>query len=552
MGPLTADLPKPMLRVRGKPVLERHVEQLAAAGVDTIWMNLSHHGQVIRDYFGGGERWGLRIRYSDEETLLGTAGALKRLAREFSQGDFFVVYGDNLLFCDYQALAASHTPGSLLTLALFHLDEVAASGIAEMGDDGRILRFLEKPLPGEQFSHWANAGVYAASPELLPLLPEGPSDFGHDVIPSLLVGGRLLRGVVLPGPVEGIDTPEQLARADVLGIAVVGAGRMGTRRASLARRSANCRLLWVIDNQLERARRTAEPAGEPQVSTDWSAALGDPRVDAVAVCTPNHLLAPIARAALEAGKHALVEKPAARHSTELEPLVRLAAQRRLVFKAGLNYRFHPAIRQARERLLQGEIGRPLHLIARHGHGGREGLTQEWRADADQAGGGPLLDQGTHLIDLFRWFTGQEFSTAQAATATEFWPIQPLEDAAFCLLHTVSGIPCSLQVSLLEWKNRFQFEVVGERGALLVEGLGGSYGPEQLTITRRPPQFGVPQQERIAFENPEQCWAEEWAEFVSAICQRRPPDGDGWAALAALRAVEACYRAAREARTVECR
>ncbi len=550
LGASTDLVPKPMLRVRGKPVLERHVEQLATAGVDQIWINLHHRGETIRDYFGDGQRWGVHIRYSVEPALLGTSGALKNLEKEFSNGDFFVVYGDNLGRCDYRALAAAHQPGALLTVALCHKDEVGSSGIAELAGDGRILRFVEKPEPSQQFSHWVNAGFYAASPSLPPLLPGGVSDFGHDVIPQLLAAGRAVGGFVLPAEVEGIDTPEMLARADVLGVAVIGAGRMGARRAAVAAAAPGCRVVWVVDPEVERARTAAGPCSA-QAGAEARPAIEDPRVDCVVVSTSNDRLAAIARTALEARKHVLVEKPAARSAAELEPLVSLAAERQLVFKAGFNYRFHPAIRRAHELVLSGAIGRPLHGITRHGHGGRKGLEREWRANPDVAGGGELLDQGVHLIDLFRWFAGEEIATAQAIVATEFWPIQPLEDAAFCLFRTASGIACSLIVSLMEWKNRFQFDLVGERGSLAIEGLGGSYGPQRLTIVRRPEQFGVPEVETIPFDNPEQCWPDEWAEFVAAIREGRPPLGDARDSLAALRAVEACYRSARESRAVPC-
>src|SRR5712692_4306588 len=273
LGALTTRIPKPMLRVRGKPLLERHVEQLAAAGVEEIWINIHHQGEVIRDHFGGGDRWGLRIHYSEERELLGTSGALKKLENAFSDGGFFVVYGDNLATCDHRALAA-HSAGTLLTVALCHNDELGSSGIAELSDDGRILRFLEKPAPGEEFSHWVNAGIYAASPALLPLLPAGASDFGRDVIPALLASGSIVRGFVLPVAVEGIDTPEMLARAGVLGVAVIGAGRMGARRAQVAASAPGCRVRWVIDQDAARARLAVEPYGA-QAGTDSNTALGD-------------------------------------------------------------------------------------------------------------------------------------------------------------------------------------------------------------------------------------------------------------------------------------
>jgi predicted dehydrogenase len=147
----------------------------------------------------------------------------------------------------------------------------------------------------------------------------------------------------------------------------------------------------------------------------------------------------------------------------------------------------------------------------------------------------------HLLDLCRWFTGDEFTRVQAVVATEFWPM-PVEDTAFCLLRTAGGVTCSVLVSLVEWKNKFHFEAVGEKGSLMVEGLGGSYGPERLTVIRRPPEFGVPQVATQEFEHPESCWAEEWAEFTAAVREGRRPPGDISDSLAVLRLAEACYRA----------
>jgi predicted dehydrogenase len=550
LGPAAGLLPKPLLRVRGKVILERHLEQLAAGGVQEVWINLHHRGEAIREHCGDGTLWGLRIHYSEEPELLGTSGALRRLQREFEDGPFFVAYGDNLGFCDYAALAAAHRPGTLLTLALCHREEVASSGIAELTADGRVVRFAEKPDPANQFSHWVNAGIYAASPELLQWIPDGFSDFGRDIIPRLVEGAAAVRGFVLAHTVQGVDTPEMLAQADVLGIALIGAGRMGARRAATVHADAGCRLLRVVDAAEEKARALTREFGG-RASAVREDAVCDPEVDAVIVSTPNHLLAEAGRAALAAGKHVLVEKPAARHSRELEPLVELAAARRLVLKAGFNYRFHPAIQRARKVLDSGEIGGLRHLVARHGHGGRPGLEREWRADPQQSGGGELLDQGVHLIDLFRWFAQEELAKVQALVRTEFWPIEPLEDTAFCLFSTPSGVTCSLLVSLLEWKNRFEFEATGERGSVRVEGLGGSYGPERLFIIRRAETFGPPQVETFEFENPERCWSDEWAEFVAAVRQGSVPSGDGHDSLAALRAVEACYRSAREQKSVSC-
>jgi predicted dehydrogenase len=257
------------------------------------------------------------------------------------------------------------------------------------------------------------------------------------------------------------------------------------------------------------------------------------------VATTNDLLAPVAGRALEAGKHVLVEKPAALRASDLEPLVRLARERGLIYQAGFNYRFHPAMERAKSLLRQNAIGRLLHGSARHGHGGRLGLEREWRARRELSGGGELLDQGVHLIDLVRWFSDDDVAGVQAALRTDFWPIQPLEDHALAWLHLRGGARFSLEVSLTQWKNLFYFELVGERGAIIIEGLGGSYGPERLTLIRRPAQFGVPEMETETFENPDRCWVAQWEEMERAIRCGGEPIGLAADSLACLRVVEAC-------------
>lgn len=333
-----------------------------------------------------------------------------------------------------------------------------------------------------------------------------------------------------------------------MNVGIVGCGLIGQKRAAAL---AGARLVACADVSYDRAQALAARHAGAAALADWRKLVALPEVEIVVVATPHDQLPAVTLGAVQAGKHVLVEKPAARSAAELQPLVALASQRRVVFKAGFNYRFHPAIRRAADLLRSGEIGTVRHLTARHGHGGRKGLEKEWRADPGQSGGGQLLDQGVHLVDLLRWLSGEELASVQAVVATEFWPTQPLEDTAFCLFRTTSGVTCSLLVSLLEWKNRFELEITGDRGALRVEGLGGSYGPERLTIIRRPEQFGVPQVETLEFENPDECWAAEWAEFVAAVREGRAPLGDARDSLAVLRAVEACYRSSREQRSIAC-
>lgn len=531
LGRFTAHTPKPMLRIHDRPVLETHVRALTAAGVSEIWINLHHAPEAIRAHFG------VRVRYSEEEQLLGTAGALRKLSSEFRDGPFFVVYGDNYMELDYATLPAR----GLMTMLLHHRDYVAESGVVALGTDNSIVGFQEKPAPGTEMSHWVNAGVYLCQPEVLDYLPPGESDFARDVIPKMLVNGRKLYGMVSPVPVTPLDTPEMLEAADPLWVAQIGAGKIGTRRAAMFPRMAT-----VADIDLGRAQTLASQYGA-RATTNWEEAIADERVRIVSVATTNNLLSVVAKGALEKGKHVLVEKPAALASAELEPLVRLAGERGLVYQTGFNYRFHPAMQRAKSLLEQGAIGKLLHGSARHGHGGRLGLEREWRARPEISGGGELLDQGVHLIDLARWFSGEEVASVQAALRTDFWPIAPLEDHALAWLDLRGGVRFALEVSLTQWKNLFYFELVGERGTIAIEGLGGSYGPERLTLIRRPEQFGVPEIKTETFADPDSCWRAQWDEMEYAIRCGEQPSGSAADSLACLRVIEAARRSSAERR-----
>jgi len=215
LAPLTGALPKCMIPIGGMPVLEHTLIRLRGHGVGEVVINLHHQPDVIPAYFGDGSRWGMRITYSLEDDLLGTAGGVKHAAW-FFDGPFLVVYGDNLSTCDLSRLARHHRDrGAMATMALYWRSDPTSSGIAELDAHDRIVRFVEKPRSEEVFSNWVNAGIYVLTPEILDLIPAGqPCDFGREVFPRMLAEGRALCGYRMQGN-EGlwwIDTPADLAR----------------------------------------------------------------------------------------------------------------------------------------------------------------------------------------------------------------------------------------------------------------------------------------------------------------------------------------------------
>ncbi|MBX6366265.1 MAG: Gfo/Idh/MocA family oxidoreductase, partial [Gemmatimonadetes bacterium] len=275
----------------------------------------------------------------------------------------------------------------------------------------------------------------------------------------------------------------------------------------------------------------------------WEEAVSWPGVDVVAVCTPNGFLAEIGTAALAAGRHVLLEKPMGRNLAEAEALAAAARASGRLLKVGFNHRYHPAVRRAREVVASGAIGRVVNLRARYGHGARPGCEGEWRADPVLAGGGELIDQGVHVADLFHWFAGparEAFGVVQTAV----WRVAPLEDNGYGVFRFEGGAVGQLHVSMTQWKNLFSLEVTGERGAVVVEGLGGSYGTERLVQVQRRMEGGVPEVHEEAFPGPDDSWAAEWDDFVAGVREGRPVLGGVDDGLVAMRMIDALYRSVR--------
>jgi predicted dehydrogenase len=315
-------------------------------------------------------------------------------------------------------------------------------------------------------------------------------------------------------------------------IGIVGCGLIGGKRAKSV---GDCPLVAVADIDLARAQKLAAQYPGCQASADWQTLVQRDDVDLVIVATTNDMLAPVSLAAIKRGKHVLVEKPAARNAAELAPLVQAARERGVVVKVGFNLRFHPALSKAREIFDTGELGPLMYIRARYGHGGRLGMEKEWRADPAIAGGGEMLDQGVHLIDLARWFAG-EFAHVQGYLGTFFWNMA-VEDNGFALLRTAAGQVAWLHASCTEWKNLFSFEIYGKVGKLQIDGLGGSYGLERLIWYRMLPQMGPPETQQWEFAGEDRSWHAEMAYLLDCIANKRPVAGSLEDALAALKIVE---------------
>jgi NDP-sugar pyrophosphorylase family protein len=215
LRPLTENLPKPMLPLAGRPLLEHTITYLRDGGVTDLAINLYHLPQAVIDYFEDGSRWGVKLRYSVEERLLGSAGGVKRLHSFFDE-TFVVFYGDLLTWTDLQPMIDLHRrAGVLATMGLYHVPDPWNRGIVQLDEAQNIVRFVEKPACDQVFSNLANAGIYILEPEVLDWIPaEQVYDFGHDVFPNLLAENIQVAGYVIEDLLLDIGLPEKYAEAN--------------------------------------------------------------------------------------------------------------------------------------------------------------------------------------------------------------------------------------------------------------------------------------------------------------------------------------------------
>jgi predicted dehydrogenase len=323
----------------------------------------------------------------------------------------------------------------------------------------------------------------------------------------------------------------------MINIGIIGCGLIGQKRAKALGQSG--RLVACADTNLNRALSLSDTY-QAHSFDNYHDLLALPGLQAVVVATLHDSLAEITLAAIHAGKHVLVEKPAARFPQELEPVMVAADQMGVKVRVGFNHRYHRAIRKAKQLIDDGALGDLMFLRARYGHGGRVGYDKEWRSRPELSGGGELIDQGPHLIDLSRWFLSQEFVEVQGFAHTYYWDM-PVDDNGFMLLKTANHQTAFLHVSCTEWKNLFSMEIYGRDGKLEISGLGGSYGVERLTWYKMLPEMGPPETTTWEYPMADNSWAVELTEFYDDILLNRSVDAGLQDAYESLKVIQYIYR-----------
>lgn len=320
---------------------------------------------------------------------------------------------------------------------------------------------------------------------------------------------------------------------------LVGAGLIGKKRSKVIQDDAEALLVGVADPNREAAEALPYDKTEYPIYSDWKDLLNENELDLLIISTPNNFQQPVIMAAANKGIHCFSEKPLGLNAVESREMIAVCEENGVMLKTGFNHRFHPAIEKAKELVESGKVGKLINIRARYGHGGRPGMEKEWRSSKSQSGGGELLDQGVHIIDLIRWFAG-DFSEIYGKVETKFWEIE-VEDNAFAVGKTENDVTVSFHVSWTNWRNIFSFELFGTDGYLLINGLGGSYGVETLEWGRRKAEGGVPEIENFEFDGNDTSWEKEWQDFRKALNENQSPSGSGLDGLKANLIVEALYK-----------
>jgi predicted dehydrogenase len=320
----------------------------------------------------------------------------------------------------------------------------------------------------------------------------------------------------------------------MLNIGIIGCGLIGKKRARALENLV--KIVSCYDTNTTRSNSFALEFNCKNV-TNINEIFDNESLDVVFIATTHDSLADFAEKSLGSGKHVFIEKPGAISNLKLSEVYQLALEKNLLVHVGYNHRYHPAVSQAIKTFNSGGIGRLLFLRARYGHGGRLGYEKEWRADKELSGGGELIDQGTHLLDLSMAFMG-EILLEYGATPNYFWKMN-VEDNAFIVVKNKVGAIGFLHASCTEWKNTFSLEIYGETGKLEISGLGGSYGTEKLAHYKMLPEMGPPETNSWEF-NEDNSWKLEVGEFIENIVKKNTQSSNLSSSIKVLELVKEIY------------
>jgi predicted dehydrogenase len=331
---------------------------------------------------------------------------------------------------------------------------------------------------------------------------------------------------------------------------IIGMGKMGRIRKQCLDAHPDFRVVALCDNN----EGLNEGYSGLAVFSDWRELLAQD-LDAVFVCTYNNIIADIVCAALDRGLHVFSEKPPGRSIADVRKMI-VAEQRAKdrVLKFGFNHRFHYGVMEAKSIVDSGQYGDVLWARGIYGKAGGITFENSWRSDKDLAGGGILLDQGIHMVDLLHYFLG-DFTEIKSFVEKSYWSNIPFEDNAFALMKTDTGKVAMLHSSATQWKHKFSLDIFMQNGYVCINGILSStrsYGEESISFAKK--QFedeatamGKPREEIIYFDR-DDSWKLELEDFHQAIRSGHPlAAGKSSDALQVMQLLEDIYNAGRSAK-----
>ena len=302
-------------------------------------------------------------------------------------------------------------------------------------------------------------------------------------------------------------------------VGVIGCGLIGQKRAS---NIGHFKLQGSCDLNKEKAKSFAKEFSTSSFENPKELIESDD-IDVVFISTLHDSLAELTQLSIINGKHVLVEKPAGRNLEEVSKTIKIQKNSESKVRVGFNHRYHRSFRKLDEIVKAGTRGDLMFIRSKYGHGGRVGYEKEWRASPKLSGGGELIDQGPHLIDLCRKLLG-EFNSVEGFATTYYWDM-PVDDNAFLTLRTDEDKTAFLHVSCTEWKNTFDMEIYGKKAKVHLSGLGGSYGTEKITLYKMSKAMGPPETLVWEFPMEDDSWEYEIEEFYKDITLDREPDSN---------------------------
>ena len=320
-----------------------------------------------------------------------------------------------------------------------------------------------------------------------------------------------------------------------MNIGIIGCGLIGNKRALSI--GARDNIVAVSDIDISKAKTLASKIGCSYFK-NYKDLISDNTIDIIIISTPNFMIKEIALNALRNKKHVISEKPLGKNSKESKIIQDCAIKNKRILYTGFNHRFHPSIIKAKKIIDKNTIGDIIHVHGHYGHGGRPGMETEWRSKKTLSGGGELLDQGVHLIDLAILFQGFP-KKVYGLTSNLAWDIEVEDSSSFILYHQENKHSL-FSVGWIYWKNKFEVSIYGELGYLKITGLGGSYGNEKLTLGLRNLKGGKPTTKTFYFNNKDQSWKREW-KFFKKMIQNKTFTENG---LQANLVVDAIYKSNR--------